>query len=156
MKILGIDPGTSRIGYGLIKDGSELKLIDCGVIEITEPDKKILILGKKYAKLLKKFQPDLVAIEKLFFAKNKKTALGVAQSRGVLILKSLEAKIPIAEYGPMEVKLATTGYGLSDKKAVATMVKIFLKADSLKGYDDASDALAIAIAASFHQKQNKI
>lgn len=147
MKILGIDPGTSRIGYGLIETNKGLRFLDYGVLEISGAD-KLRVLAKRYETLLKKLAPDLVSIEKLFFAKNKKTALEVAQARGVIILKTSEAGLPIKEFGPMEVKAAVTGYGKSDKQAVALMVKRFLNLKSLEGHDDASDALAIAITAS--------
>ena len=146
MKILGIDPGTHRIGYGLILRKSDLKPLDYGVIEIQEGS--IIIAAEQFQKLLEKLKPNLVAVEKLFFSKNRKTALAVAQTRGILILKILENKIPLVEYGPMEVKQAVTGYGLSDKKAVSFMVKRFLNMQEISGYDDASDALAIAITAA--------
>lgn len=155
MKILGIDPGTHRIGYGLIEKNSGLELLDYGVIEIKQ-NVPTLEAAKQFSALIKRFKPELAAIEKLYFAKNRKTALSVAQTRGILILKILENKIPLVEYGPMEVKLSVTGYGLADKKAVAKMVKLFLKLKELRGYDDASDALAIAITAANHLKFNEI
>ena len=160
MKILGIDPGTTRIGYGLIENAGELKLLDYGIIEIERGADRSLALAERFQALLQKKRPDLVAIEKLYFAKNKKTALSVAESRGILVLKTKEAGLPLVEYAPMEIKMATTGYGASDKKAVATMVKRFLKINELKGHDDAHDALAIAITAAGRQKlewkQNQI
>ena len=148
MKILGIDPGTTRIGYGLI-DGnkSNLKLLDYGTLEIPSGE-KLSVVGDKFSELLDKFRPNLVAIEKLFFAKNRKTALAVAQTRGAIILKVQEKNLPILEFSPNEVKLAVASYGNADKKAVAFMVKKFLGVSELKGYDDASDALAIAITAA--------
>ncbi len=146
MKILGIDPGTSRIGYGLIEtDG--MKLLDYGVIEAKEKTipGKISTLSKKMSALLADFKPDFAGIEKLYFAKNQKTALDVAQARGVIISLLLQQNIRMAEYSPNEVKAQVTGYGLADKKGVAKMVKAILKISELPGYDDASDALAIAI-----------
>lgn len=147
IKILGIDPGTRRVGYGLIKKNGDLRLLDYGVMELAAKN-NLLALADKFDNLLKKLRPDLVAIEKLYFAKNRKTALAVAQSRGVLVLKSLENKLDLVEYTPLEIKQAVTSYGFSDKKAVAMMVKKFLNVKELKGYDDASDALAIAITAA--------
>jgi len=146
MKILGIDPGSARIGFGLIKKDKNLELLDYGVMEVANND--LLVLAEQFDNLLKRQRPDLIAIEKLYFAKNRKTALSVAQSRGVLILKIRENKIKMAEYNPMEVKQSVTGYGLADKKAVAMMVKKILNLQELKGHDDASDALAIAITAA--------
>lgn len=155
MKILGIDPGTSRIGYGLIND-RPLKLIDYGVIEIKDKtNKKFLMLSEKLGELINKFKPDAASVEKIYFAKNQKTAIEVAQARGIIILSLLNKKIPIYEYTPQEVKLAVTNYGLADKKAVAKLVKQLLGIKELKGYDDASDALAIAITAANYQRLDR-
>lgn len=146
MKILGIDPGTSRIGYGLITD-RPLKLLDYGVIEIKEKtNKKFLLLAEEFKKIVDEFKPDIAAMEKIFFAKNQKTAIEVAQARGIMMFILLEKKIPVSEYGPQEVKRAVTNYGLADKKGVAKLVGKMLGI-SLTGHDDASDALAIAITA---------
>lgn len=156
MKILGIDPGTSRIGYGLIETDS-MKLLDYGVIEAKEKTipEKISTVFKKMTKLLGDFKPDFAGVEKLYFAKNQKTALDVAQTRGVIISLLLERNIPFGEYSPNEVKVQVTGYGLADKKGVAKMVKAILKISDLKGYDDASDALAIAITAADNKRLTK-
>jgi len=148
MKILGIDPGTSRIGYGLIND-RPLKLISYGVIETFEKtNKKFLTLAEKFEKLIGELKPDAAAIEKIYFAKNQKTAIEVAQARGIMMFLLLEKKIPVAEYGPQEIKSAVTSYGLADKKAVAKLVSKMLGIEKVDGYDDASDALAVAITAA--------
>lgn len=154
MRILGIDPGTSRIGFGVIETAGGLRLIDYGTIEAREKTltEKIANFSKKFEKLISDTNPELAAIEKIFFAKNQKTALAVAQARGVLMSYLIAKNIPIAEYGPTEVKVNVTGYGLADKQAVAKMVKSILKVPELKGYDDAIDAIAIAITAASHQK----
>ncbi len=160
MKILGIDPGTSRIGFGLIEtDGlpgqdligqGGLRLISYGTIEAKEKT----LLGKiggataQFKKLIAELKPDYAAIEKIFFAKNQKTAMAVAQARGALLSILLEKEIPLMEFSPTEVKSQVAGYGLADKKGVAKIVKMILKLEELPGYDDASDALAIAIAAA--------
>lgn len=156
MRILGIDPGTSRIGFGLIETAGGLRLVDYGVIEAKEKTltEKIANFSKKFDKLLKDSNPELAAIEKLFFAKNQKTALSVAQARGVLMAALIAKNIPIVEYGPTEVKSNITGNGLADKQGVAKMVKSILKVSEIKGYDDAVDAIAIAITAASHQKLN--
>ena len=151
MKILGIDPGTTRIGYGLIERGRELKLLEYGVIEVrskTEPN-KLLELAKKLSGLIDALKPELAGVEKLYFAKNKKTALAVAQARGVILYLLLKKNILIQELRPGDVKIAVTGYGLAGKTAVKRMVKKILKIDDLEGYDDASDALAIAITTAY-------
>ncbi|MDP3901713.1 MAG: crossover junction endodeoxyribonuclease RuvC [bacterium] len=147
MKILGIDPGTNRIGYGLIND-RPLKLIDYGVLEIKErSSKKFLLLAEGLERLITDFKPDFAGVEKIYFAKNQKTAIEVAQARGIILYLLLKNKIAFAEYGPQEIKSAVTGYGLADKKAVAKLVAKLLQIDKLHGHDDASDALAIAITA---------
>ncbi len=151
MVILGIDPGTTRIGYGLIEKNGGLKLIDYGVIETKNGDQKnkLLALASDLRKLIKKHKPVVAGIEKLYFSKNQKTALAVAEARGVITLIIAEAGISIVEFGPNEIKSAVTGYGASDKEAVRKIVALSLKIDSVEGFDDASDALAIAIRASF-------
>ncbi len=150
MRILGIDPGTSRIGFGVIETAGGLRLVDYGVIEAKEKTltEKIANFSKKFEKLIKDCNPELAAVEKIFFAKNQKTALAVAQARGVLMAGLIARNIPIVEYGPTEVKLNVAGYGLADKAAVARMVKMILKVKDLPGHDDAIDAIAIAITAA--------
>ncbi len=153
MIILGIDPGSARIGYGLIeKSGSALNLIRCGTLEISkgESGARILETAAGISKIIKKYRPELIGIEKLYFAKNVKTGMAVAQTRGAIILEISKLKLPIKELSPSEVKLSVTGYGLADKKAVSKMVSLILKIPEgeLKVYDDATDALAIAITAA--------
>lgn len=157
MRILGIDPGTSRIGFGVIETAGGLRLVDYGVIEAKEKTltEKIANFSKKFDKLVKDTNPELAAIEKIFFAKNQKTALAVAQARGVLLSSLITMNIPIVEYGPTEVKSNITGDGSADKQGVAKMVKSILKVSELKGYDDAVDAIAIAITAASHHKLEK-
>ncbi len=154
MKILGIDPGTSRVGYGLIESGGSLKFLRHGVIEAKEKTltEKISNLILQMRRLLDETKPDLAAIEKIYFARNQKTAIDVAQARGALLSLFLENKIPIVEYSPNEVKSQVAGYGLADKKGVAKMVKAILRISDLPGYDDASDALAIAITAANYRR----
>ena len=154
MIILGIDPGTTRIGFGIISEISgKLNLIDYGVIESeSKQEISVCILGncKKLSKIIKKYKPEVAGIEKIFFAKNIKTGIDVAQSRGALILELAKAGIKIRELSPSEIKSSVTGYGLSDKKSVSKVASMILGIKGgLKGYDDASDAVAIAIATAF-------
>ena len=153
MLILGLDPGSTRVGYGLIKkEKNDLKLIKCGLLKIKSKDKgqRLLEIEKDLSGLIKKHKPDLISLERLFFMKNMKTALDVAQSRGVLTLLTAKYKIPLLEFSPSEIKIAATGYGLADKKAVAKMVAKILKTDKIEKIDDISDALATAICAAYH------
>lgn len=152
MIILGIDPGSTRIGYGLITKEKGLRMVDCGIIgtDRKKSEEQILENARELAKLIKKHRPALVGMEKIYFSKNVKTGIAVAQSRGALLLEIAKHGLPVKELSPSEVKLAVAGYGLADKKAVAKMVKLTLNipSDALQQYDDATDALAIAIAAA--------
>ena len=152
MIVLGLDPGSTRIGYGIIeKNRGALSLIAYGTLECNRgvaPGQLVYDAATRTAAILKRYTPQIVGIEKLYFAKNTKTALEVAQTRGVLLLEVARLKIPTYEFSPSEVKRAVAQYGLADKKAVAKMVAHILNAPPLHGFDDASDALAIAITAT--------
>ncbi len=149
MLTLGIDPGTATTGFGLIKEKKDrLAFVDHGIISTSKKDSSQDRLRKIYSELkniLIEFKPDAVAIERLFFGKNSKTAIAVGQARGIALLTAAELKIPIAEYTPLQVKMAITGYGKADKKQVQQMVKTLLRLDFIPKPDDAADALAIAI-----------
>jgi len=148
MIALGIDPGSRRIGYGVVKGvGQKVTFVTAGIltIESTDDISALEETKKGVDVLIKKYKPDVMAIEKLFFAKNTKTALAVAQARGVILLATKERGIRIKEYAPNEVKSGVTGYGFADKKAVLKMVRLILDRQDLKVIDDASDALALAI-----------
>jgi crossover junction endodeoxyribonuclease RuvC len=148
MIALGIDPGTRRIGYGVVEcNGSKVAYVAAGILTITSADDVSALEETKKGldALIKKHKPDVVAVEKLFFAKNTKTALAVAQARGVILLATKERGVRIKEYTPNEVKSGVAGYGMADKKAVLKMVRLILGKQDLKVIDDASDALALAI-----------
>lgn len=155
MRILGIDPGFRRIGYGLIEQGREIKIIKYGVLEIGAPKgaQRLEELGRELSALLAECAPERAGVEQLYFSKNRKTALTVSEARGVILKTLAEHGIEIIELNPNTVKKAVTGYGLAGKDAVAKMVKKILCIDTVTGHDDASDALAIAIAAG--QKHNQ-
>lgn len=158
MTILGIDPGTTRVGYGLIETGRELRHLAHGTLLPNETVKDYSELAIKNAEsldnIIEKYRPGLVGIEKLFFAKNVKTGMAVAQMRGALMLEIAKNGIPIEEYSPSEIKNSVTSYGLAGKKEVAKMVAIILRLKSLSGLDDASDALAVAITAALRMPPN--
>jgi len=150
--ILGIDPGTTRIGYGVIsKNGSSLKLLECGLIEPGREKSRFKNLERGLSMLIKKHKPDLAAVEKLYFSKNKKTAMSVAESRGIILFILDKYSFKTLEFDPNDVKSAVTGFGKSDKKAVAKYVCLTLGIQRVDGPDDISDALAIAIRASFER-----
>jgi len=150
MIILGIDPGTTLIGYGLIEgeknQGCRLKNFGC--IK-TSPQKttaeKLEDLYCELIKIIKKYQPDILATEEIFFFKNHKTAIKVSQARGIILLAGQQNNLPIYEFTPLQIKQALTGYGRAEKKQIQEMVRIFLKLKKIPKPDDAADALAIAI-----------
>ncbi len=155
MVVLGIDPGTNRIGYGLIdKNSHSFSYKKCGVFEINDLLKgdRLQKLEHNLAALIKKHKPGLAVVESLFFLKNKKTAISVAEARGVVLLTLAKNKIPFVEVTPREAKLAVSGWGASDKKAIQKAVCLILKMKNIKALDDATDALAIAITGALKHK----
>ncbi len=150
MKILGIDPGTATTGFGVIEiSGGKKTAIDFGVIS-THKDlpmhKRLAELHKDLSRLIKTYRPDYCVVEQLFFARNVTTAISVGQARGVILLAAAQNKLEIAEYTPLQVKQAVTGYGQATKKQIQEMVKILLSLDEIPRPDDAADALAVALA----------
>lgn len=145
---LGIDPGTARLGYGVIAGGMQPQLVDAGLIE-TWPDEpmsaRLVTLYEGVVELIAEFHPDALAIEQLFFARNVTTAIAVGQARGVVLLAAAQANVPIAEYTPSEIKHAIAGYGKADKPQMQEMVRMILNLQSVPQPDDVADALAIAI-----------
>ena len=147
---LGIDPGTATTGFGLVRleqDGS-LVAVKYGVIltpkEASAPA-RLEMLYNDLSALLKEYQPDTAAVEKLFFSRNVTTALAVGQARGVVMLCMQQAGVEPFEYTPNEIKQAVAGYGGAQKKQIQEMVRALLQLDSIPKPDDAADALAIAI-----------
>ncbi|MBI2035372.1 MAG: crossover junction endodeoxyribonuclease RuvC [Candidatus Liptonbacteria bacterium] len=151
MVILGLDPGTARIGYGIIKKDRIFSLLDCGILKITKGDNadRLMEAADHLRLILEKYRPNLLAVEKLFFMKNQKTAMAVAEVRGALIMLSKEAGVRIAEYAPTEIKKAVAGSGRADKKAVGKMVKFALSLKNIPGPDDITDAIAVALTAGY-------
>lgn len=154
MVILGIDPGTTIIGFGVIeKSKGKLKLIDYGVIKTSKvsQEEKLSKINEEIAKIIKKYKPEIAGIETLFFSTNKKTALAVAEARGAIILTLAQNGVPIKEFSPNNIKATVSGYGKSDKKAMEKIVSLNLGIKESNLPDDAFDALAIAIRTSFNK-----
>ncbi len=146
--ILGIDPGTTRIGYGVIeKDGPNLKHLEYGCLNINTAS-RLLSTREELFKLIKKYNPTRAGVERIFFAKNVKTVMAVSEARGVIMLCLQEKGILINELTPLEVKQWITGYGQANKEQIQRMVKLLLKLEVIPKPDDAADALAIAICCS--------
>lgn len=153
MKIIGIDPGTGILGFGVIEvNGTKLKLVEAGVIRTpahTPHDERLEEIFDGLSEIIATTKPDAFSIEKLFFTKNVTTAMSVAEARGVAILVARKAGLPIAEYTPPEIKQTLTGYGKADKKQVQEMVRIQLGLKEVPKPDDCADALAAAITYAF-------
>jgi crossover junction endodeoxyribonuclease RuvC len=149
---MGIDPGTGILGFGVIDvERSKAKLVDAGVIRtpIKEDDAvRLLTIYEELTEIIKLNKPDMMSVEKLFFARNVTTAMTVAQARGVVLLCGMQAGLRIAEYTPMQIKQAVTGYGKADKKQIQEMVRVILQLKQIPKPDDAADALAAAITHS--------
>lgn len=149
MLILGIDPGTAIMGYGLIeKKGNHLFPLDYNCWRTpahTPMSERLLTLYNGIEAYIKEQQPHYVAVEELFFNRNTTTAISVGQARGVILLAAAQSGIPVYEYTPLQVKQAVVGYGRADKKQVQQMVKALLGLQEIPKPDDTADALAIAI-----------
>ena len=147
---LGIDPGFGRMGWGVVEaEGMKLAAAEWGCWETPKEEclaKRLCFLAKEMRQTIMKWKPDAVIIEDLFFFKNLKTAIKVAEARGMAILVAAENNAPIIELTPLQVKQAISGYGRADKSQMQTMVKMILKLEKIPKPDDAADALAMAIA----------
>ena len=152
MKILGIDPGMAIIGYALIEiKNDKIELLTSGSIQTDKKlndSKRLAEIYDDLSIIVEKYQPDCASVEQLFFFKNQKTVIPVAEARGVILTVLEKFNIPTYSYTPMEVKQVLTGYGRAEKKEVEQMVKLTLKSQKLPKLDDTIDAIAIAICHS--------
>lgn len=150
MLVLGIDPGTARTGFGLVKQsaGGTLSAVEFGVITTAagEPlPNRLLSIYSAVQDLLAAYRPDRAAVEKIYFQQNVSTALSVGQAKGVVLLAFSQAGLEVAEYTPLEVKNAIVGYGRAEKHQVQEMIRMLLDLDHPPKPDDAADALAVAV-----------
>jgi crossover junction endodeoxyribonuclease RuvC len=149
MVILGVDPGYAIVGYGVVRvQNSRYQTLEHGAI-VTKADdifvRRLEIIYDALTQVLEKWRPDAVSIEKLYFQNNQKTAIGVAEARGVILLAAQKAGVPIFEYTPLQVKMAVTGYGQAHKPQVMEMTRRLLCLKEMPKPDDTADALAMAI-----------
>lgn len=149
MRVIGIDPGTAIVGYGIIDfEKNKYSSVHYGTI-ITPKDlnmeNRLLIIHEELGKLLDKYKPEYLAIEDLFYFKNNKTVISVAQARGIILLTAIQRNISISSYTPLQVKIGITGYGKAEKKQIQLMTQKFLNLAEIPKPDDAADGLAIAI-----------
>lgn len=160
MKILGIDPGTATVGWGVIEsDSGKVSSVGFGHISTSKDlpaEKRLLEIATDIEALIKEFQPEEASVEELFFFNNQKTVISVAQARGVILLTLERFGVRIAGYTPLEVKQALTNYGRADKAQVQLMVKNILKLASIPKPDDAADALALAVCHASRRKMELI
>ena len=150
MKILGIDPGMAIVGYALINiEDDNISLLTSGSIQTDkklDDSKRLLEIYNDLSQIVEMYKPDCASVEQLFFFKNQKTIIPVAEARGVILTVLEKFNIPTYSYTPMEVKQVLTGYGRADKKEVEQMVKLALETENLPKLDDTIDAIAIAIS----------
>jgi len=153
MRILGIDPGTGILGFGVIdaQPGGKARMVDAGVIRTpsTETDsQRLLTIYNELELIIQEHKPTIMSVEKLFFAQNVTTAMTVSQARGVVLLLGEKNNMELHEFTPLQIKQALTGYGRADKKQIQEMVKILLNLKEVPKPDDCADALAAAITCS--------
>lgn len=154
MIVLGIDPGTAALGYGILdRTGGRLRSVDYGCVT-TSPDRslpdRLNTIHEAVCELIELHRPTIVGVERLFFSRNAQTAFAVGQARGVVLLAAAQHGVRVCEPTPNEVKTAVAGYGSADKEQVSRMVKIVLELTERPWPDDAADALAVAIWAAHH------
>lgn len=159
MRILGIDPGTGILGFGVIDvEKGQAKLVDAGVIRtpVKEDDAvRLQTIFEEVTDIIAQSKPTEMSVEKLYFAQNVTTAMTVAQARGVVLLAGQQAGLSIYEYTPLQIKQALTGYGRAEKKQIQEMVRVILKLKEIPKPDDCADALAAAITHSMTLKLSK-
>jgi len=149
MRILGIDPGTGILGFGVVDvTKGKAQLVDAGVIRtpVKEDDAvRLLTIYEELTDIIVANKPTVMSVEKLFFARNVTTAMTVSQARGVVLLCGMQAGMEIFEYTPMQIKMAVTGYGKAEKKQIQEMVKVILGLETVPKPDDCADAIAAAL-----------
>jgi len=152
MRILGVDPGTGILGFGVIDyTNSKTQLVDAGVIRtpVKQDDAvRLQTIFDELTDIITQTKPTVMSVEKLFFARNVTTAMTVAQARGVVLLCGMQSGLEIHEYTPMQIKQALTGYGRAEKKQIQEMVRVILQLKDVPKPDDCADALAAAITHS--------
>lgn len=156
MRIIGIDPGTGILGFGVIDvDKNSVTLVDAGVIKtpVHQADSdRLETIFNELSEIIAETKPTVMSVEKLFFAQNVTTAMSVSQARGVVLLLGKQHKMELYEYTPQQIKQALTGYGKAEKTQIQEMVRTVLKLKSIPKPDDAADALAAAICCSMNMR----
>lgn len=159
MRTLGVDPGTAILGYGIVDGEQDPSIVTVGAIRTGSKEPMPGRLKEIYDHLtftINEFNPDVMAVEQLFFSRNVTNALAVGQARGVVLLAAAQHGLPVFEYKPAEVKLTVAGHGGADKFQIQTMVQMILGLETLPTPDDAADALAVAICHVYSSRLNRI
>lgn len=160
MRIIGIDPGTATVGWGVIEvRGGKTAAVAFGHISTSKdlaPEKRLAEIGSDLTAIVNQYRPDEAAVEELFFFKNQKTIISVAQARGVILLTLENLCVSISGYTPLQVKQALTNYGRADKGQVQLMVQALLKLPAIPQPDDTADALAIALCHASRRKMETV
>ncbi len=156
MRVLGIDPGTLNLGYGIVDEADgDVALVDCGVVRLASTipmEQRLVYLYQRLGEVVARYLPDEVAIEEPFVAANARSALALGRAQAIAILSAANMKLPVFRYSPTQVKQQVTSYGSSSKEQVQEMVRIQLGLDKPPKSIDAADALAVAIC-HLHQRQ---
>lgn len=158
MRILGIDPGTGIVGFGVVEVGKTTSLLDAGVVRTLphQPlDERLVEIYESIQEIITTSHPQIMVIEKLFFARNVTTAMSVSHARGVIMLAGKQAGLEMIEYTPLQIKQAITGYGKADKKQVQEMVRVQLGLKEVPKPDDCADAIAAALMHASQLRYNK-
>lgn len=158
MITLGVDPGIAIMGYGVVQGDDDPRLLEHGVIRTSSTEVMPIRLLQLYlgvVDVIATHQPDVLAVEQLFFARNVTNALAVGQARGVVLLAGAQQGITVVEYKPSEVKLAVAGHGGADKRQVQSMVQLILSLEAVPHPDDAADALAVAICHVYSSRMGR-
>lgn len=154
MKIIGIDPGTATIGFAALEYGTKPALCEAGLLAVTsagQPE-RLAEIYRSLAGIISRFKPDAIAVEKLFFARNAKTAMAVAEARGAILLTAALERVSVYEYAPAEIKNAVAGHGGADKKAVEKMILLTLpETRGMRARDDVFDAIAAALTCGLRE-----
>ncbi len=156
MRILGVDPGLGRLGWGVIEvKGSSTKAVAYDCIETSKSlseEKRLATIYQKLSDAIALYKPEVAVVEQLFFSRNVTTAFMVGQARGVVLLTAAQAQLAVVSYSPSQIKVAVTGYGRAEKKQIAQMVKVILGLSKAPRLDDTTDALAIALTHAFTRR----
>ena len=157
MRILGIDPGTRLVGYGIIeKRDDRLRVVECGVIKADKPAQdlaqRLKTIYQELKRVIKRFRPDAIAVEKVFYAQDPQATIKMGEARGVILLCAVDMKINTFEYSVAEIKKAVTGYGRAHKTQIQEMVKYLLRLAEVPKSPDAADALAVALCHAYRSR----